>query len=311
MELQQTIIHVGYPKCASTFLGKNIFPNLNVNFIRMRDQHKSREITEYCKKNGFDPSVLSTWLDQYKKKSLNTTILSFSGFSGDAHGTIKDIDPFIIANNLKLTFPNAKILIIIRNQLSYITSLYAFRVTLKGLETRSFENFLAQEGERGLFDKLEYHNLIGHYINLFGNNNVLVLPVELLSKDSHRFIEKIGEFSCLDINPKEILNTSMSRPTSNRSTKNQNIINFMRIINRAFRFIISKQKYISVNIGDKYYKTKEKIVPLIDSFWSDNKQDIRIPQEIEKQLIEKYKISNLHLQSMIDVDLSTYGYLID
>jgi hypothetical protein len=311
MESQQMVIHIGYTKCASTFLGKNLFPKLNVNFIRMRDQHDSREIKDYFKKtNDFDPSVVRTWVDRRKKKSLNTTILSDAGFSGNAQRNTKDTELFIMANNLKLTFPNAKILIIIRNQLSYITSSYAFRVTLKGLETRSFEKFLAQEGERGVFDRLEYHNLIGYYINLFGSNNILVLPLELLSQDSHRFIEELGEFAGLDINPKEILNIARSRPTSNSSIKNQNIINFMRIINRAFGFIISKQKYMGVNIGDKYYKTKEKIVPLIDSFWSDNKQDIRIPQEIEKQLIEKYKISNLHLQSMIDVDLNTYGYPI-
>jgi hypothetical protein len=308
MESQQMIIHIGYHKCGSKYLQFNIFPNLNVDYIHVDD-----EIVEYCSKtNDFEPSALKTSVARHKEKSLNTTILSKESLSGHPHG-YKELDPRIIANNLKSTYPNAKILIIIRNQFDYLTSLYAFRVLIKGVETRSFDKFLIQEGKRGLFDKLEYHNLISHYIDLFGFNNILVLPLEMLAKDSFLFNKKIGDFLEIDINKQVSINKTSSR--ENRSTRNKNIINFMRVINIPFKFILSKQKYIvNQETGNKnrrkYNKFKRKIVPLMNDFLGYNKQCISIPQEIEKQLTEKYKISNFHLQSMTNVDLSRYKYFL-
>ena len=303
MESQQTIIHIGYHKCASTYLQHQIFPNLNVNYIPLLGQNK--KMLHYCEEtSNFSPSVFSTWVDARKNQLNKTTILSSEGLSGHMNG-YKNPDPFLIANNLKSTYPNGKILIVIRNQFNYLRSLYAFRVLFKGSETRSFQEFILQEGEQGLFKKLAYHHLVEHYINLFGKKNVLVLPIELLAKDNKNFINKIADFLSLNIDSQSISNNPV-----NPSTKNKHTINFVRKMNTLFKTIFIFRNKQNIN-NTNYNAFKRKIVPLIDLFFKKNKQYFHIPQKIEQQLTKKYHISNLHLQSLIDVDLSKYGYAID
>ena len=55
----------------------------------------------------------------------------------------------------------------------------------------------SQEHRVPLFDSrfFEYHRLVGYYQDLFGAENVLVLPYELLSTKPLTFLERIGGFA--------------------------------------------------------------------------------------------------------------------
>lgn len=63
------------------------------------------------------------------------------------------------------------------------------------------------------FDFLEYHRLIGHYAKLFGRENVLVLPYEMLKDDPTRFFGQIGTFLEVEVSPPEYEANNVSSST--------------------------------------------------------------------------------------------------
>lgn len=89
-------------------------------------------------------------------------------------------------------------LVVIREQQAMILSIYKMYVRMGG--AASLEQFLSRS--RGLarmpsfrFDFPEYHRLIGYYSKLFGAENLLVLPYELLRVDPPVFLRAIGDFT--------------------------------------------------------------------------------------------------------------------
>lgn len=189
-DFDNTLIHVGYHKTASTFLQTNVFPKMPVNFV-MLDEAQLKWIRSV---HAADLNKFRLWFDkeisENGEKTNKINILSHEALSGHPHGYEQET-PFQISQNLAKMFPNAKILVIIRNQFNYIMSLYTYRVSIKGHEYRSFEKFMEEEGEKGLYKHLEYHALVENYQRLFGVENVLVLPVELLSRAPDQFIKKM------------------------------------------------------------------------------------------------------------------------
>jgi len=155
--MESQVIHIGYHKSASTFLQKQVFPFLPINYLFFAGEN--REYLDLIEsENNPNPELIHSWVAReisrkYPTGKHDVTVLSHEELSGHPHG-YKSISPFTTAKNLKRTFPDAKILIIIRNQLDYLTSIYTFRVAIKGYEIRNFSSFLGEEEEKGLIDHL-------------------------------------------------------------------------------------------------------------------------------------------------------------
>ena len=185
--MKQTYIHIGYHKTGSTFLQKRIFPRLPVNLITAPDIKYISDSEEFDK---------NLFISKLKKREKGTecakTVISQEGFSGSSDGNPAR-DPFRIADRLKETIPNAKIIIVTRDPEDYMHSLYAFRVAVRGLETRTYERYIQAKKEQ-LRRKLNYPVLINHYRELFGKDAVLVLEYEELKEGPHKFIEKLTDF---------------------------------------------------------------------------------------------------------------------
>jgi hypothetical protein len=87
---------------------------------------------------------------------------------------------------------------VVREQTSMLISLYKVYVRMGGVA--SFEQYInppphsAARAPLFRFDYLEYHRLVGYYQGLFGAENVLVLPYELLERRPRAFVRSIGEF---------------------------------------------------------------------------------------------------------------------
>lgn len=107
-------------------------------------------------------------------------------------------DGGILADRLAAVFPEARVLVIIREQTAMTLSIYKMYVRMGG--AASFEQFLSRSP--GLarmpsfrFDFLEYYRLIGYYSKLFGPENLLVLPYELLRAEPVSFLQAICDFT--------------------------------------------------------------------------------------------------------------------
>ena len=130
-------------------------------------------------------------------------IISHEAFIGGDASLEHFMNGKLIATRLSGIFPQAKVLFVIRNQYDLAISLYKQYVHLGG--RKPLHNFLryndgsfetiAKKWLSGIsINQLDYKPAIDHYVNLFGEENVLVLPFELLQKSNHAFVQKISNW---------------------------------------------------------------------------------------------------------------------
>ena len=102
-------------------------------------------------------------------------------------------DGSYVADRIHEVFPRAKILIGIREQKATAVSSYREYIFLGG--TLSLEEFIGTGHEPLSYtpilreDFLAYHLVVGYYHELYGRENVLVLPIELLQRDQSGYIQ--------------------------------------------------------------------------------------------------------------------------
>jgi len=192
---EELIIHVGLPKCGSTFLQKEIFPKLkNINICN---------------------SHINT-------KLLNNKInlISNESLCGCTFNTIQEANTNENINRLIKLFPNAKIIIIFRNKQNWLWSYYKECVRLGMTET--YDTFY-----KTLINKefLDFEKCKKQFCEAF--NEVLILHFEELIISHHNFIKKICTFIGCNIpyyNFKPI-----------RKSIDNSVVNNYRIFNKLFK----------------------------------------------------------------------------
>ncbi len=193
----QPLLHIGYHKTGTTWLQRRVFSNAKAGFSLI----KGGGILVYLvEANPFDFK-----LGKVRKKIEPRTreaqaqnlvpVISWERLSGMPHSG--GYDSKIIADRLAAAFPNARVLVVIREQTSMLVSVYKEYIREGGAAT--FRQYITAPPGRPRvplfrFDFWEYHRLVGYYQNLFGATNVLVLPYELLQTQPETFLGRIGEF---------------------------------------------------------------------------------------------------------------------
>ncbi len=312
-EAKHPVIHIGFHKAASTYLQSVLLPHLPVNFVFLAGYR--REMLDYVQaRDGFDPPRLREWVitqvGGQKEYDARCTVISHEELSGHPHG-YDSVDPFVVARNLKVAYPGARILIVIRNQRDYLLSLYSFRVSAKGHEWRSFDRFLREEGKLGLLSKLKYDRIVRAYIELFGRNRVLVLPVELLRHSPARFNKTITDF--MGVDPVQI----DAVPIVNPSTRLVPCLNFWRVVNLGFVGLLrlcqslklgADEEYPQYSLRYRFYAIKRRGTAAANRIF---KKAPRLTFEVyadHETLIRMYHESNTRLSFLLGTDLSEYGY---
>jgi hypothetical protein len=185
----RTVIHIGRHKCASTSLQKFFFPQLTKFFFN------NKAILRFLQDEGNDGNAVRKYINRNFTNPKHTDclnpaqeslrIISREGLSK------KHID--IYASKLKDAYPDAKIICIIREQFDMLLTLYVWltgkRFLVGGLN-RSISNIMTSSDR----DFLYHNKAIKKYIAFFGKENVLVIPYELLKKDTVTFYRTIINF---------------------------------------------------------------------------------------------------------------------
>lgn len=192
------LLHIGYHKTGTASLQNFVFPNAGAGFSLVAGGKRIRPAFVEVNPFGFDPDAARAGFepDIRKAESRNLVpVLSAERLSGNPH--FGGYDGKTIADRLAAAFPDARVLVAIREQAGMLVSLY--KQYLKRGGAVSFQQYVgappgADRAPRFRFDFLEYHRLIGHYRNLFGDENVLVLPYELLRTLPGEFLGQIGGF---------------------------------------------------------------------------------------------------------------------
>lgn len=320
-------IHVGLHKSASTFLQERVFPNLPMGFYHIEDNElldADNNVTRVLDELG---NASTRLLHEIREEFLSHAndqglILSSEELCGQQAG-YDVLDSKAVCENMREMFPCGKVLIIIRNQIDYILSIYCYTVTIRGEEYRTIKKFLEQELVAGLSKKLRYDLLIKGYCDGYGADNVVVLPYELLRSEDAAFSKKLAKFFGRQIH---ILPAD---DRVNKSAKEKRLILFCRILNSSFVAALklmcifsgkptesldaTKHRYLPFPRSRfRYYRRRRRLLGAAPAFLKGSdkftKADVKLPADLEREI----KLSNERLHSYLDpdIDLASLGYLV-
>ncbi len=302
--MNNTFIHIGYPKTASTFVQQELFNKLEelVYLMPPHTQHNEDwNKMQYADDSNFELSNFDSELQKYR--NTKDILISDEGLVGKP--IYGGMHRSVICNRLKQTFPEAQILIVVRGQFDMLKSLHNQYVKGARKGTKTFGDFVwwkkmkydpnapfsldnmyhNTNADYVHVDFLKYYETIELYKNTF--KNVTVLPYELIKIDAPLFIKKVRRFLGRDTD-----NTTINYTAKNKSVKQKDIAKLI-VENSIFNLNLSKvekqllkirkAKSIRRKNSAEYMKCK----PLIAEIYRENNQ--RIIDKYPEIGIQNYK----------------------
>jgi Sulfotransferase family len=197
------LIHIGYHKTATTWLQEHLFRNAAAGFAVQNGS--DRVLREFVLRGPFAFDALRTRETLNKHilplpASAHVPVITQERLSGSPH--TGGYDSQIIADRLKAVFPEARILIVIREQVDIILSGYKQYVRNGGRQSLGLYLAPPENGSNHIpafrYEFFEYHTLMGYYQTLFGKDHVLALPYEQFVQQPGTFVKNILSFSGLN-----------------------------------------------------------------------------------------------------------------
>ncbi len=309
------IIHIGRHKAASTFLQHEFFPQLTRNLCIDKGELFHLLGEQEFSAARFRQFVASN-LRQFKgTECLNSDrddllILSREGLSFPP----MDADIERYATNLRRSYPDARVICIIREQFDLLTTLYVWH-TCKKFLTGSLDSYV-----RGLMTSsgagyLLHNEVVRTYMNAFGKDRVLVLPYELLVRQHSAFLRQIVDFidPQLDYrNPPDRLNVSYKKRAVIRG-----VIAFNVLVHAFFlvpHHLLGKAGFVAEGplFRQLEYRLKKfsrkKLSSVLDRL-APNGLDAGLAAENFEAYGELFAQTNGEIESLTGLDLATYGYI--
>lgn len=204
---KQMLLAIGYQKTGSTWLDAHLWPHPQLGFFPIKSR-ALRQLIVGTRALEFDLGVCREQIQQHLPEipANKVAVLGMERLSGSPHAG--GYDSKEVADRLAGLFPNAKVLIVIREQEQMILSTY--NQSVKGGNSMTLREYLidAQPGRYAIprFDlgRFCYHHLINYYISRFGRANVLVLPYEMFHATPQLYIRHIVCFAGLSVDDKLI-----------------------------------------------------------------------------------------------------------
>jgi Sulfotransferase family len=300
-ESMQLLVHIGYHKTGTTWLQREVFSSPATGFSQLGGAHRLISVNAF----GFKPrkvrKLMERRIAEVHDRGL-TPVLSSERLSGAPH--FGGYDSEIIADRLAAVFPNARIMVVIREQKEMFLSIYKQYIRRGG--AASFRQYLAPPRDgywmpQFRFEYLEYHRLISRYQDLFGARNVLVLPYELLRARPGDFLAKVSEF--MGLPPAKPRNQPMNVSLSALSLSLRRHANRYLVqdpVNPAPPFDFPR----SHEILERACRAVDAIVPetLLE------RHDRRWRHRAAREVGTRYANSNARTAELAGLDLRTFGY---
>ena len=302
------LLHVGLHKTGSTWLQDNLFASPRHGFSQHEEPRHllvERLVTPYSLSFDAEQARVVYWtaIDDARRNG-QTLALSHERLSG--YPSSGGHDRAMIAERLRKTFPEARVLIVFREQRSLIRSMYSQHITDGGVE--SLERFLNRPeprlGRKPSFclEQYEFDGMIGMYRELFGEDRVLGLPVELLGRDPQQFADRVMGFCGLpatEVGP-------VSRSNQRRPLLMQHV---QRPLNMLFYHNeLSPGALVHVS---RFHKRYARLRPLFDRLsprFLERRMEERLRSGIERHVGNHYAASNRRTAELTGLPLQDFGY---
>lgn len=181
--MREIYIHVGYPKCASTFLQQEVFPKLDgVNFLYkyMNNKYKIDHVL---------------WAS-FGKLEEGKNLISSELLSGNQLIYHKYCSGLEMLDRLKRLYPNAKIILIERNKEDWLKSLYQQHRADGGtaIHFNGYQDWYDNHLDHNILHFDEYRKKL---YNTF--DDVCFIKFEDFKKNNEKYIKKICDFIGVDV----------------------------------------------------------------------------------------------------------------
>jgi len=308
----EPVIHIGYPKAGSTWLQKVVFGNDKIPLsLRLHRRHEVNDKIVKPHPLNFSPKKAKLFFrKKITKDTKEKAVISSERLVGNPHSG--GYDSSIIAERLNNVFPSSKIIIIIRNQIDIIASSYKQYVGVGG--TEPIDRYLHPPYRRQkrvplfTFDFFHYDRIAEKYVDLFGKDNVLLLPFEMIPDEDVRFVRDMLKFSGVYdktyleyLDDSGIFRDKRNASLSNISLKIKRIANYIfgkTDVNRGAPVVNSSvfSRYIS-----KMLKRSELILGTERDFSN-------LREQVKRRVSGRYIKSNNRVNKLCKYDISQYGY---
>ncbi len=296
------VLHIGYHKTGSTWLQKNLFTNTESGYL-MAPREEMRNHIIHQNSLAFNPTrsreALALWVEKANQLDL-IPVFSDERLSGSPHSG--GYDSREIGERLRTVFPDGRVLMVIREQVSMLTS--AYKQYIVGVGAASVHDYIHHTRKYPMFDFAHFHydRLIRHYHRLFTADRVLVLPYELFQTDAHDFIKRINDF-CGGKSSELPLQTKANPALSALTIS----------VKRRFNPFIMRD---FPNMGRLLYIPGSDGALRIAFHWFDRALPKRLRAHYDHRLVNRigqyigdiYTQSNREVSALLGIDLSTYGY---
>lgn len=310
--MKQLLIHIGYPKTATTFLQHIVFEPELFQFhspFNRWDTTKLFVLPHPLKFNvNATRNVLLPSIENTTRKDMlpviSNEILSGQVFAGGR-------DSKEIAQRLKAVFGESKIFLSIREQKSMIGSIYKEFLLLNG--SYPLKRFLNTGEQQRLaafhMDHFLYHNIIKLYAELFEQDNVLVLPYELLKQDPETYFQRFLNF-CGRTYQLEDLTRLAKSPWIHQSFSGYDLL-AKRLVNRFIGSYDTLNRQPLISLPSTYQRYSfailRRLLRLLPDQMHKNYDD-NFKRTIEDHVGNYFKESNRLTSELIGYDLSEFGY---
>lgn len=306
------LVHIGFHKCGSTWLQQELFNDAASGFTVGEGERRQDIILRLGMPDPlfYDPAEVAADYSRALAAARGaglTLAISHEQLSG--HPSAGGRDRCIIADRIRAAFPDARILIVFREQKALIRSMYSQHITAGGVE--SLDRWLSTPepwvGRRPSFryEFYEFDRLIEYYHGLFGKDRVLALPLELLSRDADGFARRIASF-CGQT-------ASRSHSQSRRNVKRPQL---MQLVQRPLNLLffhndLSPGALVHI---PRFHNRWAKFRPLFDAI-SPGFIERRIERSQSRKIAEavgtRYAKSNRRTAELTGFPLAEFGYQID
>lgn len=299
------LLHVGYPKTASTYLQETIFSNRAFGMELAGGKESRSYLIKWFRTDDqylFNPLSIVQSMERLEEPiRLRGVVPVWSEETLLGNPFTRHYDGAWTLSKLRSLRKPFKTLITIRKQNDFCLS--AYREHLKfhrhslrdfigtGSEARSYQSILHWE-------YLCFDIAVRRYRDAFGPRNVVVLPQELLNSNPDGFLEQLTSFVDIPKVPSApthrrnvglggsaLVSARYLNALFVRSPLGQNMSFFEKLSRRLQRFI--------------HRSSPRELDAYIEGKWR---------AQIEDRYGSIYQESNDRLQSMIDVDLAQFGY---
>ena len=323
------LIHVGLPKTATTTLQNGLFPELHkddlINYLGICNASLKKSnysvSDDFCK--HFVNSIASqinplNFLDSSKLNIFSWEGLTAIDYTLQKRGfkTSVDLAPEVIKNYFYGHNIEMKILLVIRNQQSWIQSNYcqAYHVFKTDKNKKNINVLMKNfQTNKTIYSDRKYNKLIDNWAKGFGQDNIKVLFYEDFLYDKDRFIRELSEIIKV---PFDTIKNHLTNKHFNKKEKTSDgtIINAKRTkIVDLFKTIFPENTYIFKFYQNLKNRSENNVMIKFYRNLINKSAFIRKLTDNEKLLIFKeFKASNNLLWQEYGVDkerLKKYKYI--